>query len=67
MANCITTIKQISFDFTDEQITQVRINTDFEGDCPVNMKRVYEKAFPARFSAKDIMTMDGGVGDYLLW
>lgn len=67
MADCITAIQRISFDFTDAQMTQVRVEIDFHGDCPVQMKRVYEKIFPARIPATDILTMDGGVVDYLLW
>ena len=67
MADCTTTIKRMSFDFTDPEITQVRVEIDFAGDCPVNIKRVYEKSFPARYSAIDLLTMEDGVHGYLLW
>jgi len=70
MANCETALQRISFDFTDPQITKVRVEIDFWGDCPIQIKRVYEKSFPARLSAVDILTMprdEGGIIDYLLW
>jgi hypothetical protein len=67
MADCITTIQKIIFDFADEQITKIRVEIDFQGDCPIQMKRAYEKSFPARIPATDILTMDGGITDYLLW
>jgi hypothetical protein len=68
MVNCTTTIKRIIFDVSDAQMTKVRIEIDFEGDCPIQLKRVYEKSFPARFSAVDILTMEhGGVQNYLEW
>ena len=67
MANCETAIQQVTFDFTDEQITKVTVRIDFSGDCPIQIKRLYEKSFPARFPAVEIMTMEGGVKDYLLW
>ncbi len=67
MANCNTYIQKMIFDVSDPQITQVRIEIGFDGDCGILVKRVYEKSFPARYSAVEIMTMDGGVKDYLLW
>ena len=67
MANCETAIQQVTFDFTDPQITKVTVKIDFSGDCPINIKRLYEKSFPARFPAVEIMTMEGGIKDYLFW
>lgn len=67
MSNCITKIQTVTFDFTDEQITKVTVKIDFEGDCGILVKRRYEKSFPARFPAVEIMTMDGGIKDYLVW
>jgi hypothetical protein len=67
MADCNTYIQKITFDVSDPQITQVRVEIDFDGDCGILVKRVYEKSFPARYPAVEIMTMEGGVKDYLLW
>lgn len=67
MGDCNTTVQRISFDFTDPDMTKVRVEIDFEGDCPIQLKRVYEKQFPARFSAVDILTMKDGVTNYLSW
>lgn len=68
MADCHTTIQKIAFDFSDPQITKVRVEIDFDGDCGVLVtKRVYEKAFPARIPAVEIMQMQDGVPGYLLW
>ena len=67
MGDCITKVQQITFDVNDEQVTKVTIKIDFSGDCGILVKRIYEKTFPARFSVVDLMTMDGGVKDYLLW
>ncbi len=67
MANCETSIQKVTFDFSDPQLTHVRVEIDFQGDCPLQMKRAYERAFPARYSAVDLLTMEGGVHDYLTW
>ena len=67
MADCITKIQTILFDVSDEQLTKVTVKIDFEGDCGILVKRLYEKSFPARFPAMEIMAMDGGVKDYLTW
>jgi hypothetical protein len=67
MANCETAIQRVSFDFSDPQITKVKVEIDFSGDCPINIRRVYEKSFPARIPAVEIMTMAEGIRDYLLW
>ncbi len=67
MADCNTAIQHVHFDFTDPEITRVRVEIDFAGDCPLQMKRVYEKAFPARIPAVDLLAMEGGVHGYLLW
>lgn len=70
MANCNTLVQKVTFDLSDEQVTKVRVEIDFWGDCPHIMKRVYEKTFPARLSAVDILTMprgEGGFLDYLFW
>lgn len=67
MGKCETKILRVPFDFSDEQITKVTVESDFQGDCPIGMKRLNEKSFPARFSAVDILTMEGGTKDYLLW
>ncbi len=72
MGKCSTTIKRIEFDLSDEQVTKVTVEIDYEGDCP-QMDRRYEKTFPARFPITDVdgkpslMTMDGGVKDCLTW
>lgn len=67
MADCNTAIQKVIFDFTDPQITQVRVEITFDGDCGVLVKPAYEKSFPARIPAIEIMQMQGGVPDYLLW
>jgi hypothetical protein len=67
MGNCNTAIQKIIFDFSDEQITKIRVEIDFDGDCPIQIKRVYEKSFPARIPAVEIMTMEDGIPGYLLW
>jgi hypothetical protein len=67
MGTCTTTIKYVTFDFTDEQLTKVIVQIDFDGDCPIQIKRRHEKSFPARFSVVEIMTMEEGVKDCLLW
>ena len=66
MSKCSTTVRTVSFDFTDEQITRVVVTQDYQGDCPL-MDQRYEKAFPARISAVDLFTIKGGIVDYLLW
>lgn len=65
MANASSEIQRIIFDVSDPQITKVRIETKLSGDCPVGMKSVYEKTFPARMSVIDILQEE--VKDYLLW
>ena len=67
MGTCHTVMKTILFDYTDEQVTQVRVEIDFSGDCPISLKRVYEKTFPARIPTTELLTMEGGVHSYLLW
>lgn len=67
MGNCHTKIQKVIFDFEDEQITKVRVEIDFEGDCPIQIKRAYEKSFPARIAAIDLLTMEDGVLGYLFW
>ena len=67
MGDCHTAIQKVIFDFTDEQVTKVRVEIDFWGDCPFQIKRVYEKTFPASTSAVDIMTMEDGISNYLFW
>lgn len=67
MADCITKIQKIIFDVSDEQITKVEVLVEFEGDCGILVKPRYEKTFPARIPAVEIMTMEGGIKDYLLW
>ena len=67
MGKCETKIIRVSFDFSDEEVTKVVVESDFQGDCPLGMKRLNEKTFPARYSAVDLMTMEGGVKDYLVW
>ena len=67
MADCNTAIQKLTFDFTDPQITKVRVEIDFDGDCGILVKRVYEKSFPSRIPAIEIMQMQDGVPDYLLW
>lgn len=67
MGDCNTAIQKLTFDFSDCDFTKVRVEIDYDGDCPVSMKRVYEKAFPARFSAIDLLTMKDGIHNYLFW
>ncbi|HLZ64418.1 MAG TPA: hypothetical protein VKR06_46415 [Ktedonosporobacter sp.] len=67
MADCNTSIQKVIFDFADPQITKVRVEIDFDGDCGILVKRVYEKSFPARIPAIEIMQMQDGVPGYLLW
>lgn len=67
MANCETTIKKVTFDVSDEQITVVTVEIDFAGDCPIQLKRRYQKTFPARHTMVDILQMPGGVVNYLEW
>lgn len=67
MANCVTTVKRVEFDVSDEQVTKVVVEIDFDGDCPIGVYRRYHKTFPARHSMVDIVTMEGGVTDYLNW
>ena len=66
MGKCSTTTRRIEFDLTDEQITKVVVEIDYQGDCPM-MDRRYEKAFPARIPVVDLFTIDGGIKDHLLW
>ena len=65
MGTCNTAIKKVSFDFQDEQVTKVTVGIDFLGDCPVQLKRVYEKTFPARIPASDLIINE--VPRYLEW
>lgn len=65
MGKCTTTIQKIIFDVSDPQITQVRIEIDFEGDCPIGIYRVYEKSFPARRSVLELLEKE--VPHYLEW
>lgn len=68
MADCITTIKKVEFDLSDEQMTKATVTIDYDGDCGVLQgKRVYTKSFPARLPIVEIVTMDGGIKDYILW
>jgi hypothetical protein len=67
MGKCSTKINKITFDFTDEQITEVTVEGDFWGDCPMQMKRLYKKSFPARMSAIDIINAKDGVQNYIMW
>lgn len=67
MGKCTTKIESILFDFTDDQITEVTIKQDFWGDCPLGVKRVYKKIFPARMSIVDILEDKDGIKNYLLW
>lgn len=68
MGTCNTKIVKVEFDFSDDQITTVTVIQDFWGDCPVQLKRVYTKSFPARLSAVEILTdFKEGVPNYLLW
>lgn len=63
----MTAIQKVIFDFTDSRLTNVRVEIEFSGDCPVQMKRVYEKSFPASIPAIELLQMKGGVHDYLMW
>lgn len=65
MGDCTTAIQKIIFDISDDQITRVKIEITFSGDCPHVLKRVYEKSFPARMTMADILKTE--VPHYLLW
>lgn len=65
MGKCTTTIQKIEFDLTDPQLTHVKITIDFEGDCPINVRRVYEKDFPARRPVVELIEKE--IPEYLLW
>lgn len=65
MANGYSEIQTITFDVSDPEITHVKITVKLTGDCPVQMKTVYEKSFPARISAVTLMMEE--VPNYLLW
>lgn len=65
MANAQSEIQKIIIDVSDSQITNVKIETKLSGDIPFGMKSVYEKSFPARMSAIDILQNE--VKDYLRW
>ena len=65
MGKCSTAIKSVKFDFSDQQITEVTVEIDFWGDCPVQLKRVYKKSFPARIPASELMVNE--VPKYLEW
>ncbi len=67
MGKCVTMIRRVEFDVTDTQVTTVTVEIDFAGDCPIQLKRVYRKVFPARHSMVDLLTMPGGVTSYLEW
>ena len=72
MGKCSTTVLRIELDLRDPDVTTVTVDQDYSGDCPL-MDRRFVKTFPARFPITDedgkpnLMTMDGGVKDYLLW
>lgn len=65
MVNAQSEIQRIIIDVSDPQITKVKIETKLSGDYPIGMKSVYEKSFPARMSAVDILQNE--VKDYLFW
>ena len=65
MGKCSTAIKSVKFDFSDQQITEVTVEIDFWGDCPIQLKRVYKKSFPARIPASKLIVNE--VPKYLEW
>ena len=65
MGQCNTKINRITFDTSDEQITEVTVEQEFWGDCPIGLKGVYKKTFPARIPVVDLI--DEVVKGYLLW
>lgn len=67
MGDCHTAIQKVTFDFSDEQVTKVRVESKSWGDCGILAKSVVEKSFPASIPAIEIMQMEGGLPDYLLW
>ena len=67
MGKCETKILAIHFDFSDEQLTNVKVFVEAIGDCPHTVQGWHEKAFPARRSALEILQNEIAKGDYLLW
>jgi hypothetical protein len=67
MGTCNTKVLKVEFDFSDEQITKVKVEQDFWGDCPMQLMRVFEKSFPARMTIEDILKDKDGIVNYLLW
>lgn len=67
MGDCHTAIQKVTFDFSDERITKVRVESKSWGDCGILAKPVVEKSFPANIPAVEIMQMNGGLPDYMFW
>jgi hypothetical protein len=67
MGTCHTKVIKISFDFSDDQITEMTVEQDFWGDCPHTLQRVYKKSFSARLSVIDLIQSEMPSQKYLLW
>lgn len=69
MGKATSKIEKVVFDFSDEQITKVRVYFTTAGDTPISLTAVgtqmREKSFPARIPAIDLMKNE--VPNYLLW
>jgi hypothetical protein len=68
VANASVEIIKLSFDFTDEQVTEVEIVIKGHGDVPHQLiSAVKKKGFPARMSAVDILQGPIAKMEYLYW
>ena len=67
MGKCSCETTKVTFDISDPQITEVTVERRCGGDCPIGLKNVVKKTFPARYSMVDLMTMEGGVANHLDW
>ncbi len=64
MGKCFSTIKEVRFVIEDE-LTQVFVAVQADGDCPMGLQGWHHKTFPASKSAIDILT--NHFEDHLLW
>ena len=65
MGNTAVSIQKITFDVSDEQMTTVTVEAKWEGEYLAGTKSRYEKSFPARFSALELLQNE--VPKYLEW
>ena len=64
--NTITKIKEVRFNFEDDDLTQCYVIVDAWNDVPLGVIGCHHKTFPAKMSAVDILNSDD-FSDYLLW